>query len=247
VLDTIQDGDINDMMNLQSSYYSIPARELTQLLLYATFEDPKLNAYKKLFKTWDFELSPNSYVATIYEVWQMKLLDIVHHDMRRVIEHLALLKEIENDEFQKIVSESFASAIHWLESHLGKDIKSWRYGQNKLKNAEFTNPLVGDNDNNLVNKTKIGPLPRGGDAFTINATGSSFQQRFGASFKMISDLSDWDNSLYINTPGQAENYKSPFYKNLFRLWAEDHYIPAVYSDKAVLKFTERVLKLHPVD
>lgn len=247
VLDTILDGDINDMINLQSSYYSIPARELTQLLLYASFKDPKLITYKKLFETWDFELTPNSYVATIYEVWQMKLLDIVQHDMRRVIEHLALLKEIETDEFQKIVSESFASAIHWLESHLGKDIKSWRYGQNKLKNAEFTNPLVGDNDYNLLNKTKIGPLPRGGDAFTINATGSSFQQRFGASFKMISDLSDWDNSLYINTPGQAENYKSPFYKNLFRLWAEDHYIPAVYSDKAVLKFTERVLKLHPVD
>ena len=99
----------------------------------------------------------------------------------------------------------------------------------------------------MSNKTKIGPLARGGDTFTINATGRSFQQSFGASFKMISDLSNWDNSLYINTPGQVENYKSPFYKNLFRLWAEDHYIPAVYSYKAVIKFTESVLQLHPED
>ena len=247
VLDSIKFCDINDMINLQSSYYSIPARKLTQLLLYSYVEDPKLMAYKKLFETWDFELSPNSYVATIYEVWQMRLLDFVHQDMSRLIKHLEFLKDKENGEFQLIISESFAYAINWLESYLGNDIRNWRYGQNKLKNIQFTNPLARENYSNLSNKTKIGPLARGGDTFTINATGRSFQQSFGASFKMISDLSNWDNSLYINTPGQVENYKSPFYKNLFRLWAEDHYIPAVYSYKAVIKFTESVLQLHPED
>ena len=41
----------------------------------------------------------------------------------------------------------------------------------------------------------VGDLPRSGDAYTVDATGSSDNQWSGGSFKIIVDTEDWDNSV----------------------------------------------------
>ena len=54
----------------------------------------------------------------------------------------------------------------------------------------------------------LGPLPRPGDEYTVNATGfdeswASWEQIEGASYREILDTSDWDQSVAVNTPGQS--------------------------------------------
>ena len=47
----------------------------------------------------------------------------------------------------------------------------------------------------------------------------------GASFRMVLDVGDWDNSLVINSPGQSGDPASPHYGDLFPLWAEGRIRP----------------------
>lgn len=57
-----------------------------------------------------------------------------------------------------------------------------------------------------------GLLPRGGNGQTPGSTGSADNQGSGASFRLLVDTKDWDNTLMINSPGQSGNPASPFTK-----------------------------------
>lgn len=68
---------------------------------------------------------------------------------------------------------------------------------------------------------------------TPGSTGSLDNQVSGASFKFIADTQDWDKAVMINSPGQSGNPASPYYKNLFDLWANDQYFPAYYTKEKI--------------
>jgi penicillin amidase len=80
----------------------------------------------------------------------------------------------------------------------------------------------------------LGPLPRGGNAYTPGSTGADYQQRSGASFRMIVNTGDWDAAIATNGPGQSGNPASPFYNNLFEPWSQDRYFP-VYFDRSKIE------------
>jgi penicillin G amidase len=88
-------------------------------------------------------------------------------------------------------------------------------------------------------------LPRGGNAHTPNATGSTDRQGHGASFRMIADLSDWDKTLLMNSPGQSGDPRSPFYSNLFPLWAADQYFPGYFTRAKIKSVTKTITLLLP--
>jgi penicillin amidase len=82
----------------------------------------------------------------------------------------------------------------------------------------------------------------------VNATGysgTSFDQDSGASYREILDLSDWDNSVAVNVPGQSGQPGSPHYSDLLPLWSEGRYFPLVYSREAVEQETTDRLVLQP--
>ena len=74
-------------------------------------------------------------------------------------------------------------------------------------------------------------------------TGSTPNQTRGASFRVIINTGDWDDARAINTPGQSGNPDSPFYKNLFEMWANDQYFPLYYSKKEIEAVAAEKLKL----
>ena len=47
-----------------------------------------------------------------------------------------------------------------------------------------------------------------------------FQLASGASFRMVIDVGEWDNSLAVNVPGQSGDPESPFYDNLLEIFVE---------------------------
>jgi penicillin amidase len=101
--------------------------------------------------------------------------------------------------------------------------------------------LLGDN---------VGPFPRGGSSFTVDAagyslTGPSFQQTGGASFRMVLDVGAWDNSKAVNTPGQSGDPASPHYRDLAGRWHTGNYFPLVYSRPAVDRNAEQRITLLP--
>ena len=94
-------------------------------------------------------------------------------------------------------------------------------------------------------KLNLGPLPRGGNSNTPNSTGNGGNQRSGASFRLIADTSDWDNSVGTNNPGQSGDPDSPHYSDLFEMWANNKYFPVLYSRGKVESVAERITMLLP--
>jgi penicillin amidase len=94
-------------------------------------------------------------------------------------------------------------------------------------------------------KLDVGPAPRGGDDSTLNNTGSSDNQTSGATFRVILDVADWDNSVATNSPGQSGNPQSPHYRDLFQLWAKHQYFPLFFSREKIESVTENRYVLQP--
>ncbi|MCP4726992.1 MAG: penicillin acylase family protein, partial [bacterium] len=87
--------------------------------------------------------------------------------------------------------------------------------------------------------------PRGGYSYSVNNTSYGGNQRAGASFRIIADTGNWDNSVGANTPGQSGNPDSPFYKNLFDTWAKNKFFPVFYSRDRIESVTAQKIILKP--
>ena len=62
---------------------------------------------------------------------------------------------------------------------------------------------------------------------------------------MIVDTGDWDRSIGTNAPGQSGDPQSPFYKNLYKSWAENTYFPLYFSKEKIQEVTYKITRLHP--
>jgi len=89
-------------------------------------------------------------------------------------------------------------------------------------------------------------VPRGGDSHTLLATaGPGFDQTSGASYAHVMDVSNWDNSVAINGPGQSGQPGSPHYGDLLTRWAEGSYFRLAFGRQTVEANTEDRLMLLP--
>lgn len=254
-----------DMAFLQNDITSLPALEFQKLLQSTPLkDDPALRA----FFGWDGELERNSPEAALYEVWlgqirnaladrfskgktaPLQVLSGRFQDMPPD-SVLCLLKSPEDDVFgdrplaarDRLLSETLKSAREELSKLLGPDPAQWSWG--KLHVVRFRHTL--DQQPGTKDLFDLGPLSRPGDEYTVNATGTgdSWEQISGASYRQIIDLSDWDRSRVINTPGQSGQPGSLHYSDLLPLWDAGRYFPLLYSRKAVEAETTDRLTLEP--
>jgi penicillin G amidase len=251
-----------DMVNLQNDIVSLPARDLQALLKHAAGDAP--DGAAKLLLDWDCAVTTDSTAATLYEFWVAELHDAVSKqfipaEAQKIAGKLPLQKTIQelsnpratvfgqNPEAARdgLVLKTLQVAEQKLSAKLGPDPKNWTWGQ--LHRVSFLHPLGGivPAANALFDR---GPIPRPGDGSTVNATyfgGGSFDQLAGASYREIFDLSDWDNGLGINVPGQSGQPGSPHYDDLLPLWAHGQYFPLRFSKQTVDLETTDVLELKP--
>jgi penicillin amidase len=237
---------MEDMKALQTDYLSLPAKTLVPMLQGIAFEGKAAEAYEKL-KGWDYRLEANSVAAAIYVAWENQLGDMAAKQfipektkdiingiqMKRVIDWIAEPdSRFGNNPVlarNKFLSDAFKNAVADLEKNLGADMSQWQYGQAKNKHTYMEHALSEAVDTKTRKALDLGPLPRGGNAYTPGSTGGNLRQSSGASFRMIVNTGDWDATLATNGPGQSGNPDSPFYDNLFEPWAKDQYFPVYYS------------------
>ena len=253
---------LNDMENLQNDVVSLPARELRSLLKRASGNSPGNPA--KLLLDWDCSVTPDSSAATLYEFWVRELAaavtkEIVPVEARKAAGELPLAKTLhelshpraavfgQNPEAARdaLLLQTLQAAQQKLSAKLGPDPNSWTWEH--LHRVSFVHPLGG-----IVPGAAAlfgrGPISRPGDGYTVNATysgGGSFDQLAGASYREIFDLSDWDNAVGVNAPGQSGQPGSPHYDDLLPLWAHAQYFPLRYSKPSVDRETTDVLELKP--
>ena len=231
---------IADFKRLQHDQTSLPARELVALLEQAPREGAA--EARALLSGWDFELGKDSAAAALFEVWLRKLpaeyvgsqappaeqaLIVRNLPTETLLDGLRALSESQR---ALVLNESLADAWAEAKGLLGADSSHWRWGD--LHRIAFEHPLA--NTPARREAFNLGPVERGGDSMTPNATGGpGFAQSSGASYRHILDLADWDRSVFTSTPGQSGQPGSPHYGDLLPLWAGHEYAPLVYSREAV--------------
>ncbi|HZY83036.1 MAG TPA: penicillin acylase family protein [Cyclobacteriaceae bacterium] len=247
-----------DMMRLQFDYLSIPARNLVPFLKDLRSTDAKVESARQSLLDWDYVMDKNSVAAGIYSAWEKKigeritplfvpdkakdLYKFLHPS--RIIEWITTLRPELGDRNAFLIS-CLNDAVQDLTKKLGPDMKKWQYGQPSYHHVLIKHPLSNAVDEATRKKLEVGPLPRGGNGSTPGMTGNSDNQTSGASFRIVTDTRDWDTTMFTNAPGQSGNPDSPFYRNLFPMWANDQHFPVYFSREKIEKSAAERLTLTP--
>ena len=244
---------VEDVEALQNDVYSIPADQLIRML--PRHSDGAEARFLVMLKDWDRVLSSPSVPGALYEVWERRLRAAVlariagqsaselnaHFGTAPALDYLKSIPQLDQ---QQILLSTLADAGHEMEQKEGTDSALWSWGA--IHTMTFRHSL--DGFPGAKSLFDLGPIARPGDGNTVNATGgdaSGFQQRGGASFREILDLSNWDKSLAINTPGQSGSPGSRHYSDLLPFWSAGQYFPLVFSKDAIEQNSEDVLTLDP--
>ena len=233
---------MEDMVDLQVDYFSIPSVELIKMLEESNLESQYQNFSERLYK-WDNKLLKTSTEAMIYVNWERTIMkrfyedyfpeevkDLLRVQLYTVIDNLKKINTSQRNEFLK---ETFILSIKELKSKYGDDETNWVYGQENYKHIKINHPLEDIVNDSIYNILSFKTYPRGGNGYTPGSTSSNLSQSSGASFRVIIDTKDWDNSLATNSPGQSGDPRSPFYRNLYKDWANDKYFKLLYSKKKI--------------
>jgi penicillin amidase len=254
---------VPETVRLQNDDLSLPARALVPLLRDVSLPSGPANKARDLLLDWDFVLDKDSVAAGVYAMWRRRLfanarqriipdalrrstglvttkrlIDWLHAPDGRFGEHPTQARDA-------LVAASLDEAVAELTKRFGPDPQAWKYGQERFHHALIRHPLGAAVNGATRAKLNVGPFPRGGDSTTVSATGNEDNQTSGGSFKIVADTEDWDNSVGINTPGQAGNPEDPHYRDLFELWARGRYFTLAYSRPKVDSVKESVTRLEP--
>lgn len=261
-----------DMVALQVDYHSIPARTLVPMLKRVRSNDSNVERARMALLNWAegrsdnpaFELRAESWEAGLYVAYERRVESNMHEamvplpgrsyvrsvPMKRITDWLwapgaELGRLADGDPIagrDALLLTSLEEAVSQMRSDFGSNMERWTYGQEDYKHILIRHPLADAVDAETRAILNVGPHPRGGNSYTVGNTSGGNNQTSGASFRIIVDTEDWDNSLGANTPGQSGDPESPFYRNLFELWATDGFFPVFYSrDKVESVTVERVM------
>ncbi len=251
-----------DMIRLQHDYLSVPARTLVPLLTDRPAADADVERARQLLLNWDYVLDKNSIAAGIYVAFERQLLDsidvlkvpaqaqrFINVGMKTTIDFLLAPDGVFGPDpiagRDQFLLQTLELAVATLQKKLGPDMQNWQYGQEKYHHALIRHPLATAVNQEMQQRLNVGPAPRGGNGYTLGNTGGGDNQTTGASFRIFVDTRDWDNTLGMNTPGQVGDPDSPFYSNLFELWANDKVFPAFYSREKIESVLHERLVLQP--
>ncbi len=257
--------NVAETVRLQNDDLSIPARQLVPLLRDLPIEGRLAQQARDALLAWDFVLHQDSVPAGIYAMFSRQLFANVRELMippaargvvrgsiiqvKRIVDWLYAPDGRFGPDPVKgrdaLLARSFTQAVAELDGRFGPDMTRWTYGQERFHHVLIRHTLSGVVNAATRQQLDVGPLPRGGDALTVSATGSTDNQTSGGSFKIIVDTEDWDNAVGLNAPGQSGNPDDPHYRDLFELWARGRYFPVAYSRERVAAVTERVTTLTP--
>lgn len=263
VLDTTQRATVASSGALQHDALSLPARRLVPLLATVPFTSAAAKAARDTVLAWNRVLDADSRGAAIYAAWERRLLshtaDLVlplavrpilgSVPLTRVVQWMeqpdSLLGERPVDARNFVLFRAFNEAVSDLRKRFGDDMRTWTYGDARFHHSRIAHPLDVLVSDSLKRALSPGPAPRGGYGNTLLATSNADNQNHGASLRVVIDVANWDSAIVTNTPGQSGDPRSPFYANLFPLWAKNTFVPLPYSAAAIAKRTADIVVLRP--
>jgi penicillin amidase len=222
LLQLIQPGrkyTLDDHGRWQHDAYSLRAAADLPRFKGWTASDPEVEKARAEIAAWDAVYTRESRAAVLYESWRSGGGGGRGGRGRGA--------DGSDDLTREQVESRLVSAIAALTKSQGPDRSQWRWG--RMHTRSFPHPFVAAFD--------LATVERSGGAGTVAADGASYREIF--------DVSDWDRSLVINTPGQSGQPGSKFYGNLLQDWADNKYFNLAFTRGAVDKVAAHKLRLIP--
>ena len=252
------------MIEFQHDYLSIPARSLVPFFKDLPADDRQVEVARQMLLNWDFRLDKDSVEAGIYVAFERQLDENI--EALKIPEQASayigvglkttIVMLLAPDGYfgseplavrDEFLMNTLGQAVAALQEKFGRNMDDWVYGQAEYKHALIRHPLGAAVNEEIRSRLEVGPVPRGGNGYTLGATGSGDNQTSGASFRIFIDTRDWDSTLGMNTPGQVGDPDSPLYDNLFELWANDKVFPAFYTREKIETVLFEKLDLTPAN
>jgi penicillin amidase len=151
-----------------------------------------------------------------------------------------------------LLAEAMKDARMQLTSLMGKSMSTWSWG--RIHTLTLKESTLGTDDTSLFSGLEHTLLDRGpyqlnGGSAAVDATGwnasAGYQVDWAPSMRMIVDLSDLDNSEWINIGGASGQPYDPHYNDQTEMWADGELLPWAYSKSAVKSATVDTLTLTP--
>ena len=264
VLDAKPLHTLDESCKLQCDDLSIPARRICAHLTGLTSTDKDTAFGLSLLQGWDHHLADDSAAALLFEVWWMRhlkpaLLDLVSTDPKvRPLLAPATMTTLINwlDELAPVFGAAAAGEAtdgpardarqgrrRTAAGATATTAATWKWSG--WHHGYFEHPLANVYPDKLRD---VGPLRQGGSAQTVMSNGyrmSDGRAITGASFRMVVDVGQWDNSVFVNAPGQSGDVRSKHYDDHGKLWSERNYVPLIYSEEAIARETELHIVLEP--
>lgn len=223
---------------------------------------------------WDADITASSGEAALYEIWFHNHLRpaLLRHALtslvapgdleaavRRLLPDEALASDARTDllligslgagsaALNTIIASSLRDAVVETTALLGKERTAWRWGD--LHRAMPAHPLAAMliPDPAWSNWPRMQPVERGGSGDTVCSTAydADFVQTSGASFRIVVDVGNWDQSVVMNAPGQSGRPGDPHWDDLYTTWAAGGSFPLLYSRALVEQHTTARYELRP--
>lgn len=225
---------IADSVALQFDTVSAPARQLQALLPAAP------SPAADMLRRWDGRLAADSGPAALFEIlWR----DLSQRMLAAIVpaKAKALVTEIDPSvllgrlpQHPVILRDALSSSWETAQTLLGRDPATWRWG--RLHQVRIAHPL----SRIPAIAAAFPPIEgggSGGDSFTVMARwlgdGPGWRVGGGASYMQVIDVGAWDNSLFLNLPGQSNDPRSPYYRDQYAPWIEGRMLPMLFSRAAI--------------
>jgi penicillin amidase len=216
MLGTGQKFSVADHERMQHDAYSLRAERDKPLFKGWKSQDPDVERARAMVEAWDNIVTKDTTPGAIYVRWFAT-------DAARARE----TGKIEGAKGQALVEQGLRQAIDRLTKDWGADWSQWRYGRINTSHLPHM----------FVPAFSQASVERPGGFNTVNAT--------GANFRRIIDLSNVDNSVATNAPGQSGQPGSPYYGNARERLANGQYFPLPYTRGAVEKLAAHRLTINP--
>jgi len=207
---------VEDHKRMHHDAYSLRAARDLPLFQGWTSADANVEKARAAIAGWDKVVSAETMAGAIYVRW-------TGTEAARALDSGAVAAS----KRRALVEDGLAQAVERLTKDWGADWTQWRYGRINTS----TLPHM------FIPQFSLPAVERPGGFNTVNAT--------GANFRRIIDLSNVDNSVATNAPGQSAQPGSPYYGNHRERLANGQYFALPYTRGAVTAQAAHTLTLKP--
>jgi len=253
-----------DACALQNDLHSQSAARSCAVIAATTLHRPEALAAQSHLAGWDHVCTATSSQAALHEVWITRhLMPALYRIFGADTALIALLQpgdvQSVTDVLERpdawftagpegslaaLLDDTLAHAWAECTATLGADPAAWEWGAlHRLALSHALAPVCPD----IAGFTPE-PMKLGGNGSTTMLAAyrpMDFATIAGPSVRMVVDVGGWDNSLFVNLPGQSGDPLSGHYTDLQQDWLTGGYKPLSYSREAVDAVTETLIMLRP--